>query len=192
LGETFERRMIMHRFNIGDWVYAGRDYCFYGQIVDIYNETEEASIEFDNGPYGGGSLCFDLEDLVPAEPPTKLHTLPQYHFDREAMCDVYYDIFTTDESIELMSACCANTHLDEFSLFHFDDEFYILHRNSGVMINWYKHMGRTNTCNKPGFTLDDLREFMDKLRKDLVWNKVIEDNELLEEMANAGWEEEDW
>lgn len=121
-----------------------------------------------------------------------LTTLPQYHFDRNEFCKVFEEVFTDDDFVDIVVSCGANKHLDDFSLFRWEDEFYILHRRSGAMINWYKHMGRTNTCNKPDFTLNDLREFLFELRKDLVWNKVIEDIELLEEMANAGWEEEEW
>ena len=121
-----------------------------------------------------------------------LTTLPQYHFEREEMCNVFFDVFTESEYADIKVACGANTHLDEFSLFYCEDEFYILHRRSGIMINWYKNMGRTNTCNDPNFALEDFREFLIELRKDLVWNKVIEDIELLEELANAGWEEEEW
>ena len=120
-----------------------------------------------------------------------LTSLPQYHFDREEMCKVFDEVFTVDEYVEIKLACGKSTHLDEFSLFRWEDEFYILHRNTGIMINWYKNMGRTNTCNKPDFTLDDFREFLHELRKDLVWNKVIEDIELLEEIARAGWDWDD-
>ena len=67
-----------------------------------------------------------------------------------------------------------------------EDEFYILHRDSGILINWYKHAGRTNTCNKPDFTLDDFREFLIELRKNLVWNDIIKDEELKKKM----WEEQ--
>ena len=41
-----------------------------------------------------------------------------------------------------------------------EDEFYIIHFRSGIIINWYKHLGRTNTCNKEGFSTDDLIEFL--------------------------------
>ena len=44
------------------------------------------------------------------------------------------------------------------------------------MINWYKHMGRTNTCNKD-LSLDELRLFLLLLRKELVEEKIIEPDE---------------
>lgn len=175
----------MHTFKIGDWVYGG-DWC-YGQIADVDMKHNYAIVEYDTGS-GGGSMMFDYEELTPAEAPTKLNNLPQYHFDRDEMCEVFFDVFTTDEYVDIKVECGRNRHFDEFSLLRWEDEFYIVHRNSGVIINWYKNMGRTNTCNKPDFTLDDFREFLIRLRKELVWYKVIEDIELLEEMADAGWE----
>lgn len=52
-------------------------------------------------------------------------------------------------------------------LYRWEDEFYIIHRDSGTIINWYKHLGRTNTCNKEGFTLADLKELLLLLKEDL-------------------------
>ena len=117
-----------------------------------------------------------------------MDTLPQYHFDRDDFCKVFCEVFTIDEYVDIDVECGINRHLDEFSLFRCEDEFYILHRNSGILINWYKHMGRTNTCNKPDFTLDDFREFLKKLREDLVWNKVIKDDALYEKIYKEFYE----
>ena len=175
----------MTKFNLGDWVYAS-DWC-YGQIVSI--DGDIASVEYDTEIEGGYGLCsFMLEDLKKAEPPKRnaLETLPQYHFDRDDFCNVMFDVFTTEEYIDIDVECSCNTHLDNFTLMRVDDEFYILHRDSGTLINWYKHAGRTNTCNKPDFTLDDFREFLVELRKDLVWNDIIKDEELKKKM----WEEQ--
>lgn len=107
-----------------------------------------------------------------------MDTLPQYHFDRNDFCKIFMEVFTIDEYVDIDVLCGPTTHLEEFSLFRCEDEFYILHRNSGVLINWYKHMGRTNTCNKSDFTLDDFREFLKKLREDLVWSGKIKDEAL--------------
>ena len=97
-----------------------------------------------------------------------LSTLPQYHFDRDAFCQVFNDVLNEDEGDRVYVACQGNTHrYDSFSLFHSDDEYYILHRDSGVLINWYKHIGRTNTCNREDFTLDNLRSFFELLKKDM-------------------------
>lgn len=48
-----------------------------------------------------------------------------------------------------------------------EDEFYIIHFRSGIIINWYKHLERTNTCNKEGFSTDDLIEFLVLLKDNL-------------------------
>lgn len=169
----------MDKFNIGDWVY-GSDWC-YGVITEI--EDYFAVVEYETD-CGGGNCSFMFEDLKKAEPPKRnaLATLPQYHFDRDDFCKVMFEVFTTEEYVDLDVECSANTHLDEFTLMRVEDEFYILHRDSGILINWYKHAGRTNTCNKPDFTLDDFREFLVELRKDLVWNDIIKDEELKKKM----------
>lgn len=111
-----------------------------------------------------------------------LETLNQYHFDRDEFCKVFYEFFTNDQIIDIDVECSGGRNTDDFSMFRYEDEFYILHRNSGVLINWYKHLGRTNTCNKPDFTLDDLRVFCKKLKEDLVWDGVIKDPVLFDEL----------
>jgi hypothetical protein len=117
-----------------------------------------------------------------------LQTLPQYHFDRDDFCNVIREVFTWDEFEDIDVECSCNKHYDEFSLFRVDDEFYILHRNSGILINWYKHAGRTNTCNKPDFTLEDFEEFLMKLREELVWYGVIKDEALLTKLQKEQWD----
>lgn len=121
---------------------------------------------------------------------TKINHLPDYHFDREQMTKVFFEVFTVDEYTDICVECGCNRHLDEFSLLRHDDEFYILHRPSGIMINWYKHMGRTNTCNRSDFTLDDLREFLQKLRDDLVWERIIKDEALRRKMYSQFYGED--
>lgn len=142
-------------------------------------------------------LFEEIEDVDPSlilmgEKACKaLETLPQYHFERNDFTKVMFEVFTNDEFVDIDVTCGTNEHLDEFSLFRWEDEFYILHRNSGVMINWYKHAGRTNTCNKPDFTLDDFRCFLKKLREDLVWNGVIKDDLLMEMMRRRDYDLEE-
>ena len=48
-----------------------------------------------------------------------------------------------------------------------EDEFYIIHFRIGIIINWYKQLGRTNTCNKEGFSTDDLIEFLVLIKDNL-------------------------
>lgn len=96
-----------------------------------------------------------------------LESLPQYHFQRDEFVNAFYEVFTSDEIIDLDVDCSCHRVTDEFILDKWDDEFYIIHRESGTMINWYKHLGRTNTCNKEGFSIADLHEFLLRLKADI-------------------------
>ena len=102
-----------------------------------------------------------------------LRSLPQYHFERDDFCKVFKEFFTSDNIFEIEASCQGTTHTDSFSLFYNEDEFYILHRDSGILINYYKHLGRTNTCNRSDFTLDDFRVFLKVLKKELTDEKII-------------------
>lgn len=92
--------------------------------------------------------------------------LPQYHFDRDAFVDVFKGMFTIDDMENILDLCDGNMFVGDFHLFHNEDEYYILHMPSGTMINWYKHLGRTNTCNKD-LDLDGLKQFLMMLYEDL-------------------------
>lgn len=96
-----------------------------------------------------------------------LETLPQYHFDRDDFCKVFGEVFTDDEIIDIDVMCGYPQNTENFLLYRWEDEFYIIHRDSGTIINWYKHLGRTSTCNKEGFTLADLKELLLLLKEDL-------------------------
>lgn len=102
----------------------------------------------------------------------------QYHFTRDEMTKVFEEIFPLDSQAWNWYEVwyCNFKDTNSFHAFRDDDEFYILHKPSGTMINWYKHMGRTNTCNKD-LSLDELRLFLLLLRKELVEEKIIEPNE---------------
>jgi hypothetical protein len=181
---------MKNNLRIGDWVTDGD--WLYGQIIDIVNF--DALIEF-NTSSGGGSVWTSLDELRPDKSPCEyrrailLKPLPQYHFDRDDWTRVFYEVFTCEEMMDIGVGCQSIRHLDEFTLMRWEDEFYIIHRNSGVMINWYKHAGRTNTCNRSDFTLNDFRAFLTKLREDLVWNRVIKDDTLLNKLRA---EHHDW
>lgn len=97
-----------------------------------------------------------------------LHELPQYHFDRHDFVATLSKIFPNDELFDLEMSCINHTSFPNFLLYHDTfDEFYIIHLKSGTIINWYKHLGRTNTCNKEGFTLNDLQDLLELLKEDM-------------------------
>lgn len=97
-----------------------------------------------------------------------LSNLPQYHFERGDFCKVFEEVFTFNEIVDIEEMCRDREDWGSFSLFYDEGEFYILHRDSGIMINWYKHLGRTNTCNRPNFSLDDLRVFLKAFKEDVT------------------------
>ena len=91
--------------------------------------------------------------------------LKQYHFDRDYFTSVFEEIFA-NRCFDLEVACQEHLETENFLLYYKDDEFYIIHFDSGTIINWYKHIGRTNTCNDEDFTLNDLREMLILLKED--------------------------
>ena len=95
-------------------------------------------------------------------------TLPQYHFERSDMCEIF-DWKFEDWLWEHKEECN-----DEFLFTSRGDELYIIHFPSGTIVNWYKHMGRTNTCNK-NLTLDDLREFKKMLLEAFGYEEVADE-----------------
>ena len=96
-----------------------------------------------------------------------LETLPQYYFERDDFVNAFREVFTDEEVFDIEVMCGYPKITDEFMLCRNSDEFYIIHFDSGTIINWYKHLGRTNTCNKEGFSLKDLKEMLTLLKEDL-------------------------
>ena len=98
-----------------------------------------------------------------------MEDLPQYHFDRSDFVKVWEEVFG-DDSLIPVDLCDDQTTTKNFKLWHDAfEEYYIEYIPTGVTINWYKgaHLGRTNTCTDPNFTLDDFREFLTKLKSEM-------------------------
>ena len=91
--------------------------------------------------------------------------LPDYHFDRDEMCKVF------DDDFAMWLYDHINEHSDYFPIWRWEDEIYILHRDSGTMVGWYKHIGRCNICNKK-LTIEDLKEFKRMLLADFGYVEV--------------------
>ena len=108
----------------------------------------------------------DLDNFIKSYDISKL---PQYHFDRASFVDAFKEVFSTDDLLDLYVACQKNTKLDNFYLYYDTfEEFYIWHIPSGTIINWYKHLGRTNTCNKEDYSIADLHEFLQLLKSEFI------------------------
>lgn len=95
--------------------------------------------------------------------------LEQYYFDRDIFCKAWHKVFTNEEIEDIECYCKRGKQTDDFILTRYDadDEYYIIHKPSGTIINWYKHLGRTNTCNNPNFGILDLVDFLELLKSDL-------------------------
>ena len=113
-----------------------------------------------------------LEYWTPIKSADILQELPQYHFDRDEFVSTFEQVFRSDEILELEVMCQQKTALKEFLLFYHPDleEFYIIYLPSGTIVNWYKHLGRTNTCNKENFSITDLKNLLEKLKADIKEN----------------------
>jgi hypothetical protein len=96
-----------------------------------------------------------------------MRTLKQYHFERNDFLKVFAEVFG-DRMSDVEIACQEQRSTDSFLLYYKEDEFYIIHLESGTIINWYKHLGRTNTCNDESFYLSDFRTFLTLLREELI------------------------
>ena len=92
-----------------------------------------------------------------------LYELPQYPIERELFEKLFIGI---DKRLFWEGINEAET--DTFRYWKYGDEFYILHKDSGTLINWYKHLGRCNTCNKK-LSIDEYKKFVSDFEEDLSY-----------------------
>lgn len=99
-------------------------------------------------------------------------------FDREAFVKTFQDILGLQRIFDIEILCQECQETDNFLLYFRDEEYYIIHFDSGIIINWYKHLGRCNNVNKNDFTFDDLKDILTKLKEDLEeYFKEVQENE---------------
>ena len=95
------------------------------------------------------------------------------NIDRDDFIHVFSSVFyktLIDEPYFIEDLCESNVFVGDFHLFYNEAEYYILHLKSGILINWYKHLGRANFINAKGFTLDDFRSLLIMLECDIMDN----------------------
>lgn len=90
--------------------------------------------------------------------------LEQYHFEREVLRNYF------NEYAPLFSKMDDTFTTESFIKIRNGDEHYLIHKDSGFILNWYKHIGRTNTCNKD-INLNDLKELLILLNEDILSEK---------------------
>lgn len=99
--------------------------------------------------------------------------MEQYHFEREEFCNVFKKVFTDDEYRLLFDLITCGYKSYRFILTRHDDDFYILDTETGLLITWYKHLGRINMTNAKTLTLSELESELIKLKDDLKENGRI-------------------
>lgn len=100
-------------------------------------------------------------------------TMEQYHFKREDFCNVFNEVFTSEQYGKLFDILTSGYSSYGFILTRYDDDFYILDTETGLLITWYKHLGRINMTNDKALTLEELKLEFIKLKKDLEENNAI-------------------
>ena len=89
-----------------------------------------------------------------------LSPMKQYPIERDVFCEIFGKIY--DDFYDAF----YNTTTESFKVWRYDDEFYILHLESGTIINWYKHLGRCNTCNKD-LSIEEYKKLANDLYNEL-------------------------
>lgn len=95
-----------------------------------------------------------------------LNDLEPYHFESDVFCNEIekvipelrdlFDFFNVEKIWKMWN----------FVMFEVENDYYIVHLDSGTIVNYYKNLGRMNTCNKD-LSLCDFRKFIKMLRKDI-------------------------
>lgn len=68
------------------------------------------------------------------------------YIEREIFCKIFKDI---DEIIYNCFDDVYNIENDNIKIWIYEvDEHYILDKETGIIVSWYKHLGRSNNCNK--------------------------------------------
>ena len=93
-----------------------------------------------------------------------LDRMKQYPIERELFCDIFSKVYN-EFYVEFY-----NITTQSFKCWYDDDEFYVLHLDSGTLINWYKHLGRCLTCNK-NLSIDEY-----KYLANLLYEEIKENN----------------
>lgn len=99
--------------------------------------------------------------------------MEQYHFERQDFCNVFNEVFTSDQYGKIFDLLTLGYSTYGFILVRHDDDFYILDTETGLLITWYKHLGRINMTNDKSLTLEELKFEFIKLKKDLEENNAI-------------------
>ena len=96
----------------------------------------------------------------------KLKDLRQHTFDRDVFTKTVLEIIP--DILDQFADKGDNFNTYEFVVTKRDDEFYVIHLHTGIMVSWYKHLGRVN-LSTVHLTLDEFKEFLKLLKEDLKY-----------------------
>ena len=99
-----------------------------------------------------------------------LKVMKQYHFERDDFCNVFNEVFSMEEYDKLLDLLTLGYKTFRFILMRNNDDFYILDTSNGLLIGWYKHLGRINVTNDENLTLEELKSELFELREDILNN----------------------
>ena len=89
-----------------------------------------------------------------------------YGLERDMWCDIVNETVGYNK---LFNAFCYGIAVyGGFLWFTDDDEFYIIHLDSGIIMNWYKHLGRCNGCTHD-LTIEEYKMFFSS------FNEILSD-----------------
>ena len=91
-----------------------------------------------------------------------------YPIEREKFVLIVSELFGENED-KLYDLILDGVETDSFKMwYNFEDEVYILHKTSGILVNWYKlyHVGRGLTSNKK-LTYHDFKVFFTLLKSEI-------------------------
>lgn len=103
-------------------------------------------------------------DAIEQSQPTRLEDMRQYWLDRERFTLIFSNYIDADIFDNMW---CDSGTTDSFHWWQNSDEYYIVHMPSGMMVNWYKHLGRMNTCSQPWRNETDFKEFCRLLAEEI-------------------------
>jgi hypothetical protein len=87
----------------------------------------------------------------------------QYHLERADFVEIFREVW--EEIIDVY-----DYEGWDFKIWYHEDEWYVLYKPSGILVNWYKNLGRINTCNKD-LTKEELKQFVKLLKEELKKTK---------------------
>ena len=55
---------------------------------------------------------------------------------------------------------------EKIKIWQWEEEYFILEKDTGIIVSWYKHLGRCNVCNKD-LTIGNYEEFAKRILEEL-------------------------